>query len=64
MKIYYDILFGIGCAAGFIAVVSIVCLIIEIIGAYREEMKYLDEIEKLVNEEFEKLKENENADRS
>ena len=52
MKICYDILFGIGCGAGFIALASIVWLVIEVFRSWKAEMEYLDNVEKFIDEIF------------
>ena len=68
MKICYDILFSLGCAAVFIALASIVWFIIEVFRGWKAEMEYLDNVEKFIDEIFlNSDKENEgdeNADKS
>ena len=55
MNISYDILFGLGCSAAFVAVVYVIWLVA---GFYRErkaEVDFFNNIEKAVDEAFEDM---------
>ena len=63
MNIRYDILFGLGCSAAFVAVVSVIWLIVGFYRARKAEIDFFNNIEKALNEAM-KNEEDENANKS
>ena len=62
MKASYDILFGLGCAAVFIAVISAAYFIDGVYREWRDERKFFDSLKDSIAEADKLLEEEDNDD--